>query len=73
MARLRVLSGREVCDILNRNGIQELNQRGSHVNFAPPDGDIHRPLTVPLHRELRRGTLVAIIKRSGLPRSLFER
>jgi len=27
---------------------------------------------VPLHRELRAGTLRAIIRQSGLPRALFE-
>ena len=27
---------------------------------------------VPDHRELRHGTLVAIIRQSGLPRALFE-
>ncbi len=73
MAKLRVLSGWQVCEILSRNGIEELSQRGSHVNFAPPDGDLTRPLTVPLHRTVRPGTLVAIIRRSGLPRELFER
>ena len=72
MAKLRALSGKEVCEILRKNGIEELSQRGSHVNFVPPDGNLARPLTVPLHRTLRRGTLVAIIRRSGLPRALFE-
>ncbi|MCY3568842.1 MAG: type II toxin-antitoxin system HicA family toxin, partial [Chloroflexi bacterium] len=66
------LSGREVCEILVRNGIEELSQRGSHVNFVPPDGNPDNPLTVPLHRELKRGTLAAIVRRSGLPRTLFE-
>ena len=27
---------------------------------------------VPLHREIRRGTLRAIIRQSGLPRAVFE-
>jgi predicted RNA binding protein YcfA (HicA-like mRNA interferase family) len=27
---------------------------------------------VPLHREIRRGTLRSIIRQSGLPRSAFE-
>jgi predicted RNA binding protein YcfA (HicA-like mRNA interferase family) len=27
---------------------------------------------VPLHRELRTGTLLSIIEQSGLPRALFE-
>lgn len=27
---------------------------------------------VPLHREIRRGTLLSIIRQSGLPRAVFE-
>ena len=27
---------------------------------------------VPLHREIRRGTLLSIVRQSGLPRSVFE-
>ena len=31
MAKLRVLSGREVCQILTRHGFVEVRRRGSHV------------------------------------------
>jgi predicted RNA binding protein YcfA (HicA-like mRNA interferase family) len=31
-----------------------------------------RTVPVPDHRELRVGTLLAIIRQSGLPRALFE-
>jgi predicted RNA binding protein YcfA (HicA-like mRNA interferase family) len=27
---------------------------------------------VPLHKELRRGTLLSVIRQSGLPRAVFE-
>ncbi len=35
-----------------------------------PDGTITVP--VPMHRELRTGTLLSIIRQSGVPRSEFE-
>lgn len=34
--------------------------------------DTTRTVPVPLHRELRVGTLSSIIRQSGLPRSRFE-
>ena len=31
MGRLRVLSGREVCSILEQHGFRAVRQRGSHI------------------------------------------
>ncbi len=72
MARLRVLSGREVCEILSANGFALVRQRGSHavMQARGEAGTITVP--VPLHRELKVGTLQAIIRQTNLPRSLFE-
>jgi predicted RNA binding protein YcfA (HicA-like mRNA interferase family) len=69
---LRVLSRQEVCDILHRHGFVEVRRRSSHVVMQRrlPDG----ATTVPVldHREVRVGTLQAIIRQSGLPRNEFE-
>jgi predicted RNA binding protein YcfA (HicA-like mRNA interferase family) len=35
-----------------------------------PDSTVTVP--VPLHSELKRGTLVSIIRQSGIPRQIFE-
>ena len=72
MGRLRVLSGREVCRILGENGFREARQRGSHVVMqkALPDTTITVP--VPLHNQLRTGTLLSVIRQSGLHREVFE-
>lgn len=72
MARLRVLSGREVCRILQQHGFTEVRRRGSHVvmQCRTEMGTITLP--VPEHNEIRIGTLMAIIRQSGLPRSAFE-
>ena len=72
MARLRVLSGRQVADILLRNGFVEVRQRGSHLRLERRLPDTTIKITIPLHRTLRRGTLNDIVKDSGLPRYLFE-
>ncbi|MDO9548135.1 MAG: type II toxin-antitoxin system HicA family toxin [Candidatus Marinimicrobia bacterium] len=72
MARLRTLSGREVCRILEKHGFVEIRRRGSHI--AMQRKMFERTITVPVpnHKELRTGTLLSIIRQSGVPRSEFE-
>lgn len=67
-----MLSGREVCSILAAQGFAEVRRRGSHIIMqrATVGGTITIP--VPDHRELRTGTLLSIIRQSGLSRLLFE-
>ena len=72
MARLRVLSGREVCRILASHGFTEARRRGSHVVMQKADAEGTVTVPVPDHGELRTGTLMSIIRQSGLPRSEFE-
>ena len=72
MARLRVLCGREACDILAANGFVEVRRRGSHIAMQKTDADGTITVPVPDHRALRTGTLRSIIRQSGLPRPEFE-
>jgi len=72
MGRLRVLSGREVCRILESHGFGEVRRRGSHIVMQRrvPEGTVTVP--VPDHAELAIGTLLSIIRQSGVPRAAFE-
>jgi len=72
VARLRVLSGREVCRILEEHGFVEVRRRGSHCVMQRRAEGSTTTVPVPDHDELRIGTLQSIIRQSGLPRSLFE-
>ena len=72
MARLRVLSGGEVCRILEAHGFIRTRQRGSHVAMQKIGAAGTITVPVPDHRELRVGTLLSIIRQSGVPRSAFE-
>jgi predicted RNA binding protein YcfA (HicA-like mRNA interferase family) len=72
LGRLRVLSGREVCRILAENGFIEVRRRGSHIAMQKRTADTTITVPVPDHDELKRGTLLSIIRQSGLPRTLFE-
>ena len=69
---MRVLSGKEACEILARHGFVKARQRGSHIVMQKvlQGGTITVP--VPDHATLRAGTLRAIIRQSGIPRTEFE-
>ena len=72
MARLRVLSGAEVCRFLSEHGFAEVRRRGNHVVMQKVEMESTITVPVPDHKELRTGTLMSIIRQSGLPRSAFE-
>ncbi len=72
MAKLRVLSAREVCQILEQNNFAVVRQRGSHIILQQQIEDSTITVVVPNYTELRTGTLLSIIRQSRLPRSLFE-
>ena len=73
MGSLRVLSGRDVCRILASHGFVEVRRRGSHVVVQKVETGRTVTVPVPDHAELRIGTLLSIIRQSGVPRSEFER
>ena len=72
MGRLRVLSGREVCRILQQHGFAEVRRRGSHVVMQRRTDTGSITVPVPDHRELAIGTLLSIIRQSGIARAQFE-
>ncbi len=72
MARLRTLSGGDVCRILEKHGFVKARTRGSHIAMQRTVSGGTITVPVPNHKELRIGTLLAIIRQSGVPRSEFE-
>jgi predicted RNA binding protein YcfA (HicA-like mRNA interferase family) len=72
MGRLRVLSGREVCQILGAQGFVEVRRRGSHIVMQQRTESGTITVPIPDHRELATGTLLSIIRQSRVPRSRFE-
>jgi predicted RNA binding protein YcfA (HicA-like mRNA interferase family) len=63
MPPLPVLSGKALVRILERHGFEQVRMRGDHTRMRHADG---RHTTVPLHRELDRGTLKAIMRQAVL-------
>ncbi len=61
--KLPVASGKDVIKALSKIEYYVRDQKGSHVHLRHP---YRKPLTVPDHPEIARGTLRAIIKEAGL-------
>jgi len=77
MAKLPVLSGKEIISALKRAGFEEKRQTGSHVHLV----GVHKQtkqktlVTVPLHgsKEVVPKTLLSILRQAGLTRDDFEK
>jgi predicted RNA binding protein YcfA (HicA-like mRNA interferase family) len=72
LAKLRTFSSKQVCKILKEHGFTEVRRRGSHIAMQRKTADRTITIPVPDHKEIRVGTLLSIIRQSGLPRSEFE-
>ncbi|NET00431.1 MAG: addiction module toxin, HicA family [Sphaerospermopsis sp. SIO1G1] len=72
MGKLRILSGKEICKILETNGFTEVRQKGSHIVMQKQIEDSTLTAIVPNHTSVKVGTLMSIIRQSQLSRSLFE-
>ena len=71
MPRLRLLSAREVCRILEKHGFVIVRQKGSHIILRKELRDRGITVPVPNHSELAKGTLKSIIDQSEIPKSEF--
>lgn len=61
-----MLSGNDVVGILGRFGFTVASQKGSHVKLKRVlDNKSTQILTTPLHKELDRGTLRAILRQAS--------
>jgi predicted RNA binding protein YcfA (HicA-like mRNA interferase family) len=57
---------------MSKKGFVKVRQKGSHIIMQKKEDGTTITVPVPDHDELRIGTLLGIIRQSGLPRSLFE-
>lgn len=63
---LPAISGRKLVRALERAGFAVLRQRGSHVSLEKRTSDGYWRTIVPMHREIRPGTLADILNQTGL-------
>lgn len=71
--KLPIISGLEVIKRLKKAGFIATRQKGSHVRLEKCNGEKTIKLTVPLHSEMKRGTLNRIIKDAGLTHEGFDK
>ena len=64
--KLPIISGLEVIKRLKRAGFIATRQKGSHIRLEKAGGEKTIKLTVPLHKEMKKGTLLRIIKDAQL-------
>jgi predicted RNA binding protein YcfA (HicA-like mRNA interferase family) len=62
MPKLPVVSGKECRKALGRLGFEEARQRGSHVVMKRDETGC----VVPMHAEIKTGTLGGILKQAGV-------
>jgi len=61
-----------MCRLLEGQGYVEVRQKGSHRIMQLKTDAGTRTVPVPMHSDLKPGTLASIIRQSGLNKSLFE-
>ena len=64
MLELRKVSGEEAIRALRRLGFEEVRQRGSHVVLKRQTKEGAVGCVVPLHRELKMGTLKGVLRQA---------
>ena len=67
MGRLSNLSGKEIAKVLERMGFERRRQKGSHLVMRR-GSDV---CVVPMHREVKLGTVGGVLKQAGVGVSDF--
>jgi len=71
VAKLPVVSGEDFVRALTKAGFEVHHQKGSHIILKQTRPPFAR-LSVPNHKELKRGLLVSLIREAGLTREQFN-
>lgn len=64
--KLPVVSGEEAVKAFSKIGYGAVRQRGSHVRMRDTKDPLHKPITIPLHKEIKPGLLRRLIKDANL-------
>jgi predicted RNA binding protein YcfA (HicA-like mRNA interferase family) len=71
MPKLPPISGHKITKALGKAGFQVVGQKGSHVRLKKKISDKIFIVIVPLHSEVKKGTLKSILRQSGLSTEEF--
>jgi predicted RNA binding protein YcfA (HicA-like mRNA interferase family) len=71
--KLPVVSGEDFIRVLEKTGYKRVRQKGSHVRLRHSTDPLRKPLTVPLHKTLKRGLLHRLLRDARITeQQLFE-
>jgi len=71
MPKLPLVSGREVIKALSKAGFEVVGRKGSYVRLKKKTQIKTYIVIVPLHSEIKRGTLKSILRQAGLTTNEF--
>lgn len=69
---MKTYSGKQICILLGKFGYENVRQKGSHVIMQKKFISTTISIPVPMHKELAIGTLLSIIRQSGIDKSEFD-
>ncbi len=69
--KLPVVSGNDVLKLLQKEGFVVVRQRGSHISLHKKTDNKTMLVVVPQKKEIKKGTLLSIIKQAGMTREEF--
>ena len=69
--KLPLVSGNDVIKLLQKEGFVVVRQKGGHVSMHKKVNNKTLLVVVPLKKEIKKGTLLSIIKQSGMTREDF--
>ena len=69
--KLPVVSGKDVVKLLSKQGFQTIRQRGDHISLYRKSGNEPLLVVVPLKKEIKKGTLLNILRQAKLSREEF--
>ena len=70
MPKPPVVSGQDLVRVLTKAGFEVHHQKGSHIILKQTVAPFAR-LSVPNHKELKRGLLLALLRDAGITREQF--
>ena len=69
--KLPLVSSDNVLKILSKKGFVVVRQRGSHICLHKKIENKNYLVVVPKKKEIKRGTLISILKQAGMDRKEF--
>ena len=72
MTKLVLISGKNLCKIIEKLGFAKIHGKGSHIRYKHLDG---RRTVVPVHanEDIGKGLLLAILKQIGLSKEDYDK